>query len=166
MSIETTGIHGKVPTLDLLAPSEPNRSEIRTKWRFNRAKHFHQLKSFGLKKALHRFKGMRVAQATRLLPLALANYSPPSQDNNRFVSLNNVDQRVNIVHSRHSNQRHTKPHHSSQGVQGGAGGRHGAAERERALPVRARAARRRAPARVGGRVRRLRDLQPHGTAAP
>lgn len=85
-SIETTGTNQKVPSLNLLArPSRPNRSEIRTKWRFNRAKHFHQLKSFGLKKALHRFKGMRVAQATRLLPLALANYSPPSQDNNRFV---------------------------------------------------------------------------------
>lgn len=39
----------------------------------------------GLKKALHRFKGMRVAQAARLLPLALANYSPPSQDYNRVM---------------------------------------------------------------------------------
>lgn len=81
-------VQAQKSSLDL--PRRPSksyrlRSEIRTKWRFNRAKHFHQLKSLGLKKALHRFKGMRTAQAARLLPLALANYSPPSQDYNRLV---------------------------------------------------------------------------------
>lgn len=68
-----------------------------------------------------------------------------------------------LASNSHKSQR--KPHHSSQGVQGGAGGRHGAAERERALLVRAGAARGRAPARVGGRVRGLRYLQPHGPVA-
>lgn len=55
-------------------------SKIRMRWRFNRGKHFRQLKSFGLKKALHWFKGITVAQAARSLPLALPNYSQPSQD--------------------------------------------------------------------------------------
>lgn len=57
-------------------------------------------------------------------------------------------------------------HHSPPGVQGGASGRHGAAQRERALPVGAGAALGRASARVGGRVRGLRHLQPDGAAAP
>lgn len=53
---------------------------IRMKWRFNRERHFRQLKSLGLKKALRWFKGITEAQTGRLLPLLLANYSPNSQD--------------------------------------------------------------------------------------
>lgn len=40
---------------------------IRMKWCFNRERHFRQLKSLGLKKALAWFKGMREAQPGRLL---------------------------------------------------------------------------------------------------
>lgn len=61
--------------------------------------------------------------------------------------------------------RQNRHHHSPPGVQGGASGRNGAAKRERALSIGARAARRGSPARVRGRVRGLRDLEPHGPLA-
>lgn len=54
-------------------------------------------------------------------------------------------------------------HHSPPRVQGSAGGRHGAAKRERPVSVRARPAQQRPSPRVGRGVGRLGHLQSHGT---